>query len=137
MNQKIEKILRIFVNYAQNDWENLLLIIQTALMNRDFSTTGLSPFFFLYGYYMKPIKLINERAIRKKPLRPSEKIVENAIKRLHEATEWAQASIAAAQERQERYTNRNRDPALIYKPGDIIWLDLRNIRTSRISKKLN
>jgi hypothetical protein len=45
--------------------------------------------------------------------------------------------MAAAQERQERYINRNRDPAPVYKPGDMVWLDLRNIRTFRISKKLD
>jgi hypothetical protein len=106
-------------------------------MNKDFFITGSFPFFFLHSYYMEPIKLINERAIRKRPLRPPERVAKDAIKRLHEATKWAQASMAAAQERQERYTNRNRDPAFIYKPGDMVWLDLRNIRTSRISKKLN
>jgi hypothetical protein len=45
--------------------------------------------------------------------------------------------MAAAQERQERYTNCNRDPAPVYKSGDMVWLDLRNIRTSRISKKFD
>jgi hypothetical protein len=137
MNQKIEKILRIFVNYAQDDWKNLLPIVQAALMNRNFSFTGLSPFFFLHDYYIKPIKLINNRVIRNRLLRPSEKVAEDAIKRLHEVTEWAQASMAAAQERQERYINRNRDPAFVYKPGDMVWLNLRNIRISRISKKLD
>jgi hypothetical protein len=81
--------------------------------------------------------LINERAIREKPLRPSERIAEDAIKRLHETIEWAQASMAAAQKRQKRYTNRNKNLAPIYTPGDMVWLDLRNIRTFRISKKLN
>jgi hypothetical protein len=69
---------------------------------------------------MESIKLANNRVIRDRPLRPSEKIAENAINRLYEATKWAQASMVAAQERQERYTNRNRDPALIYKPGDAL-----------------
>jgi hypothetical protein len=97
----------------------------------------LFPFFFLHDYYMEPIRLINNRVIRNKFLRPSKKVAENAIKRLHKATKWAQASIAAAQKRQKRYTNRNRNPAFIYKLGDIIWLDLRNIRIFRISKKLD
>jgi hypothetical protein len=79
--------------------------------------TKLFPFFFLHSYYIEPIKLINERIVRKKPLRPPKRVTEDVIKRLHEATEWAQASIAAAQERQKRYTNRNRNPAFIYKPG--------------------
>jgi hypothetical protein len=137
MNQKIEKILRTFVSYAQNDWEDLLLTVQTALINNNFFITGLFPFFFLHNYYIKLIKLINERAIREKPLRPPEKVVKNAIKRLHKVIKWAQAFIIATQKRQERYINCNKDPAFIYKLGDMVWLDLRNIRTFRISKKLD
>jgi hypothetical protein len=38
---------------------------------------------------MEPIKLINNRIIRDKSLRSSEKIAENAIKRLHEIIKWA------------------------------------------------
>jgi hypothetical protein len=75
--------------------KNLLPTVQAALMNKNSSITGLSPFFFLHGYHMKPIKLINECAIRKKPLKPPKRVAKDAIKRLHEATEWAQASIAA------------------------------------------
>jgi hypothetical protein len=86
MNQKIEKILRIFVNYAQNDWKDLLPTIQAALMNKNSFSTGLSPFFFLHDYHMKPIKLVDNRVIRDKPLQPPKKITENAIKRLHKTT---------------------------------------------------
>jgi hypothetical protein len=89
MNQEIEKILRIFVNYAQDDWKDLLPIVQVALMNRNFFFTGLFPFFFLHNYYMELIKLINNRVICNKFLRSSEKIAEDAIKRLHKATKWA------------------------------------------------
>jgi hypothetical protein len=91
----------------------------------------------LHGYYIKLIKLINERAIWEKPLRPFKKVAKDAIKRLHKAIKWAQASSIAAQERQKRYINRNKNPAFIYKPGDMVWFNLRNIRTFRISKKLD
>jgi hypothetical protein len=120
MNQEIEKIFRVFVNYAQDDWKDLLPTVQAALMNRNFFFIGLFPFFFLHDYHMEPIKLVNNRVIRDRPLRPPEKVAEDAIKRLHKATKWAQAFMAAAQERQKRYTNRNRNPAPIYKPGDMV-----------------
>jgi hypothetical protein len=137
MNQEIEKILRIFVNYAQDDWEDLLPTIQAALMNKNSFSTGLSPFFFLHGYHMKPVKLANKRIIRNRSLRLSEKVAKDAIKRLHEATKWAQASMAAAQERQKQYANRNKNPASSFKSGDMVWLDLRNIKTFRILKKID
>jgi hypothetical protein len=65
-------------------------------MNKNSFFTKLFPFFFLHGYYMELIKLINNRVIYNRSLRPPEKIAEDAIKRLHEAIEWAQASMAAA-----------------------------------------
>ena len=49
----------------------------------------------------------------------------------------AQTTMAAAIDRQETYANRTRDPAYEYQVGDKVWLDLRNIRTDRPSKKLD
>jgi hypothetical protein len=45
--------------------------------------------------------------------------------------------MAATQEAQERYTNRYRIQALVFKEGDKVWLSLENIKTSRPSKKLD
>jgi hypothetical protein len=56
-------------------------------MNKNLFIIRLFPFFFLHGYHIESIKLINERAIRKKPLRPPEKVAKDAIKRLHKAIE--------------------------------------------------
>jgi hypothetical protein len=87
---------------------------------QEFFFTKLSSFFFLHNYHMEPIKLINNRVICNKFLRSPKTVAKNAIKRLHETTKWAQASMAAAQERQKRYTNRNKNPAPVYKPGDMV-----------------
>ncbi|KAI1673224.1 hypothetical protein L13192_04083 [Pyrenophora tritici-repentis] len=38
---------------------------------------------------------------------------------------------------QQEYTNQKRLPALAYEVGDEVWLDARNIRTQRASKKLD
>jgi hypothetical protein len=45
--------------------------------------------------------------------------------------------MAVAQQNQEEATNRRREQAFQYKVGDKVWLDLSNIRTDRISKKLD
>jgi hypothetical protein len=59
------------------------------------------------------------------------------LRRLRDAREWAQTTIAAAQKAQERYTNRYRIQAPVFKKGDKVWLSLENIKTSRPSKKLD
>jgi transposase InsO family protein len=47
-NQEVERILRAFTTYTQDDWDTLLPIVATAINNRNASATGLSPFFFTW-----------------------------------------------------------------------------------------
>ena len=62
---------------------------------------------------------------------------ERIAKKFVDAHAWAQASLAAAKDEQEKQANRHRDPAPAYKPGDKVWLNLRNWKTDRPSKKLD
>ena len=59
------------------------------------------------------------------------------VSKLRDAVEWAQMAMAGAQQEQERQTNKHRNTSPAYKVGDKVWLDLRNIRTIRPSKKLS
>ncbi|SJL17565.1 uncharacterized protein ARMOST_21117 [Armillaria ostoyae] len=49
VNQEIEKYLRIFVGFRQDDWANWLPLAEFAHNNRIHSATGKSPFMILYG----------------------------------------------------------------------------------------
>lgn len=57
--------------------------------------------------------------------------------RLRGATEFAQAAMASAQERQEEYANQARQAAERFYVGDRVWLRLQNVKTDRPSKKLD
>ncbi|OKP10450.1 hypothetical protein PENSUB_4119, partial [Penicillium subrubescens] len=70
-------------------------------------------------------------------LTPPRKAGETFVNRLREATDWAQAAIASAQALQEEQANRRRQAAPVYKKDDWVWLNLRNVRTQRPSKKLD
>ena len=50
-NQILEQYLRIYVNYKQNDWINLLPLAEFAYNNTTQSTTGMSPFFANLGFH--------------------------------------------------------------------------------------
>ncbi|OKO99443.1 Transposon Ty3-I Gag-Pol polyprotein, partial [Penicillium subrubescens] len=135
-NQEIERILRVFTTYAQDNWKDLLPIVAVAINNRDAASTGISPFFFTHGYHVDPIG-IDEAGQLEDALTPPRKAGETFVNRLREATDWAQAAIASAQALQEEQANRRRQAAPVYKKDDWVWLNLRNVRTQRPSKKLD
>jgi hypothetical protein len=135
MNQEIEKILRIFCNYSQTNWGQLLPVVEGAINKRTSSSTGFSPFFLLHGYHADPISTVTEDLDA--PEETSEGAAEKIIKKLKESNEWAQAAMAVAQEKQEKYYNRHKKPAPKYRIGDEVWLDTRHWRTNRPCKKLD
>ena len=45
--------------------------------------------------------------------------------------------MALAQQAQEEYANKTRGQSVSYKVGDKVWLNLKNVRTDRPSKKLD
>ncbi|KMW68757.1 hypothetical protein, variant [Blastomyces dermatitidis ATCC 18188] len=64
-------------------------------------------------------------------------IADNIVTKLRDARDWAEASMATAKQDQEDRTNVHRDPAEQYKIGDLVWLNLKNIRTTRPSCTLD
>jgi hypothetical protein len=42
-----------------------------------------------------------------------------------------------SQSKQEKHTNANRQPYLVYKPRDKVYLDSKNIMSARLVKKLD
>jgi transposase InsO family protein len=136
MNQTVETYLRTFVNYSQDNWADLLPIAELAINNRDAASTGVSPFFLTHGYHVEPLQLTDEPQEVQKALSPVQR-ADLIVRKLRDAVEWSQTSMAVAQQNQEEATNRRREQAFQYKVGDKVWLDLSHIRTDRTSKKLD
>jgi len=63
--------------------------------------------------------------------------VNEFTKRMESATEEAKSAIHKAQEDMTRYYNRRRSPAPVFKPGDRVYLDTSDIKTTRPSPKLS
>ena len=71
-------------------------LAELAVNNHDAASTGVSPFFLTHGYHVHPVELDDvEVPVREKvsPIQRGEAIV----RKLRDACEWAQASMAVAQ----------------------------------------
>ncbi|SPO07798.1 uncharacterized protein DNG_10493 [Cephalotrichum gorgonifer] len=134
VNQEVQRYLRAFVNYAQDDWGRLLPAAQLALNSRESASTKLSPFFLEHGYHASPIQVkeIEDRKYDRK-----EADANKLVHRLEEAVQFAQAAIATAQAKSEEAANKRRAPAERYEVGDLVWLNVSNYRSPRPSKKLD
>jgi hypothetical protein len=71
----------------QENWSALLLGIIAAINNREASSTGLSPFFFMHGYRNEPIQLVEERTIQNQTKKDGKALAESFFIRLQDATE--------------------------------------------------
>jgi len=137
-NQVLEAYLSAFVTYTQDDWAEHLPSAELAINNRNATSTGISPFFMMHGYNVDPIQIDedlegqNGRA-RLSPVASGELVV----KKLKDARDWAEAAIAVAQQPQEQHATRHRQPAIQFKVGDKVWLNLKNVKTDRPSKKID
>lgn len=135
-NQDVEFYLRIFTNHAQDDWADLCPMAMLALNSRESSVTNTSPFFLEHGYDSEPWDLPSTLTYESSERSPVQR-AEAVIAKLRDARDYAKVAMAAAQQRYEENTNRRREPAYHYRVGELVWLDLRNIKTDRSSKKLD
>ena len=51
MNQTLEQYLRVYCNYQQDNWSELLPLMEFAYNNAPSATTSVSPFFANKGYH--------------------------------------------------------------------------------------
>ena len=136
MNQSIEAFLRQFTDHFQDNWVFLLPMAVSAICGRVATSTGVSPFFLTHGWNQTLFEdFADDVTVRKRdsPIAKADRI----LLQLKDASQWAQVAMAAAQEDQEKATNRQRTQAPSYQVGDKVWLSLENIRTDRPSKKLD
>lgn len=134
VNQEMETYLRTFVAYEQEDWSDWIPLAQIAICNKPATSTQISPFFMTHGYDAEVISITPDLAIA--PGTPAERGQE-VVQKLQEAQEFAQTSMAVAQQAQEHYANNSRETSVTYQKGDKVWLNLKNISTTRPSKKLD
>jgi RNase H-like domain found in reverse transcriptase/Reverse transcriptase (RNA-dependent DNA polymerase)/Integrase zinc binding domain/Integrase core domain/Retroviral aspartyl protease len=137
MNQYMDQRLRPFVSYYQDNWSELLPIMDYAQLTLPHDSIGMSPFELLYGY--KARTSFDWQAPRN-PATAREKLSQEEAqamaRRMHDAWERARTIMKESQQKKERDVNpHRREPD--FQPGDKVWISTKNIKTERPSRKLD
>jgi len=127
----VEQHLRAYVAYLQDDWADYLFLAEFAGNNQVSDTTTLSPFFANCGFHPRYDFELDIRVDA-----PEEREAQTAAERLELIHEVARTEMRYAQLRQAEGADAHRTPAPAFRPGDLVWVDGRNWRTARPSRKL-
>jgi len=130
VNQELDQFFHLFVKKWQNDWYDLLPIVEFQHNNHVHSTT------------QQPLFLLDTGRIPCMGFEPSQvpsrlETVNKFMERMKSTTEEAKSAIRKAQEDMTQYYNRKKTPAPVYKPGDQVYLDTSDIKTTCPSPKLS
>ncbi len=131
VNQEVEKYLRIFVNYRQDDWTDWLPLAEFAHNNRVHSATGKSPFMVLYG---RNPRLIPDAKNYYSISNPAASNFITTMSDIHRETREALQKAATNMKRQY---DKKRTASRDYQVGDKVWLDSTNLHLPRPKKKLD
>ena len=136
-NAAMEQFLRMYASYLQDDWINWLPMAEFTFNNTESATTKVSPFLANTGQHPRmgfepPTDLP----------RPRYQVVQaqdanRFVETMSDLNEYLRSEMKWAQAIYESNANRTRNPAPAYRVGDLVWLDARNIKTRRPSKKLD
>jgi hypothetical protein len=128
-NQTLEQYLRVYCNYQQSNWSDLLPLAEFAYNNSPSATTGISPFFANKGYHPN-LSVQIEREL-------ASASAKEYVADLDELHTRLKLTIAEAQKRYQTSADARRKEAPDIKIGDHVFVLAKYISTTRPSKKLS
>ena len=128
-NQTLEQYLRVYCNYQQDNWSELLPLAEFAYNNTPSATTGITPFFANKGYHPNltvhpECNLASARA-------------HNFVTDLDELHQQLRQHIAEAQRQYQTSADSQRLPAPDFKIGSHAFVKAQYFRMTWPSKKLS
>ena len=103
------------------------------------TSTGINPFFITHKYNTPLLNynITTADGTKNRGARTPAEIGNKITRKLREASDFAQAVIAYAQDIQQQYANQHRQLAERLRAGDRVWLNLKNVTTDKPCKKLD
>lgn len=136
MNQYIDQRLRPFVNFYQDNWDELIPMVDFAQAALVQESVGQTPFFTILGF--EPRTSFDWKEIPADipaTARWNRQEAQVWTRRLHQAWEDAKSSMLLAQERQKVQANKRRRE-VDFGVGDMVYVNTKSWRSSRPSRKL-
>jgi len=127
INREVETFIRHYVNYAQDNWKELLATAEFQYNDKAHTATEQSPFFLNYGRHPWKGNLTTKVSL------PS---LSDFLTGIDSARQEAKAALKENNDVMEEQYNRKRRRAHQWKQGDRVWLEGANITTNRPSRKL-
>lgn len=136
MNQYLEQRLRPFLDYYQDNWSELLPLMDFAQLTLPHESIGMSPFEVLNGY---PARTSFDWETPE-PSNPQEGLNQEKAQvlahRMDSAIQFARENMKRAQERMQESANAHRrEPD--FQIGDLVWMKTQHLDTQRPSRKLD
>jgi hypothetical protein len=130
-NRTLEDMLRAYVTYRQDDWDQHLVAAEIAYNNSVQASTGFSPFFLNTGQHPHlPLSAaVQPSNVSNNP--PAAELLDG----MYEDLELAETNLRAAQQRQAHYANQHRRE-VVFSVGDQVLLSTANLRNEARAPKL-
>jgi hypothetical protein len=121
---------RIFTSRQQDDWDDFLPTGEFQYNNTKHSSTQQTPFMVDTGRHP---------CMGFEPQQPCSTLesANEFAEHMALGIEEAKAALTKAKDEYTMYYNCRREPALVFAPGDRVWLDGSDIATNRLSSKLS
>jgi len=128
-NQTLEQYLHVYCNYQQDNWSELLPLVEFAYNNAPSATTGVSPFFANKGYHPN-LSVYPERDTASSRAR-------DFVLDLNELQDTLKEEIAKAQKQYQPSADSRRQQLLDFQVGQSVFVRSQYFWTTRPSKKLS
>jgi len=137
VNAAVNKYLRAFVSFTQDDWVDYLPLAEFAMNNQVNESTGISPFFANYGF--NPRLGIEPAGPRPPTLSAQAKKeffrADAVANRFERILTQLKALARISQQRYEDNANTRRDEGALFQKNDMVMVSLENMKTNRPKKK--
>lgn len=129
VNQEVEIYLRMYVDFYQEDWKKWLPSAEFALNSRTHTAHGHSPFFVDHGY--QPTFAVEHASSHLVPT------ADRKLDELRKVHEEVRALLELSAARMKKFHDDWVDEAPSFVPGDKVFLERPDLRSSRPSHKLD